>query len=299
MNKEVPILEHRVGSDQPRERIDRYLFRVSRMLPSRAQARKSIRRGEVLLNGEAVESSRFVCAGDCIQILSSRRTPPRVYEREIPVVAEDDWMAVVEKPPGLPTNGNKHRTVEHALPFNLSSSPLPDALPWPRPVHRLDVRTGGLLLVAKAAGAHADLGRQFEERLVKKRYRALCVGRVEGEGTIQLPIEGRAATTRFQVVSHTRALRSDWISTVDLWPLSGRTHQLRLHMASRGTPILGDDLYGIEGMILRGKGLYLKAQEIGFRHPGTQAEAHFFLPAPRRFATFCDREARRWERYRS
>jgi RluA family pseudouridine synthase len=298
MSKEVPILEYRVEIDQ-RERIDRYLFRVSQVLPSRAQARKSIRRGEVLLNGEAVESSRFVQAGDCIQILASRRSPPRLYEREIPVVAEDDWMAVVEKPPGLPTNGNKHRTLEHALPFNLSPSPLPDALPQPRPVHRLDGRTGGLLLVAKTAGAHADLGRQFEKRLVKKRYRALCVGRLEGEGNIELPIEGRAASSRFRVVSHTRALRSEWVSTVDLWPLSGRTHQLRIHMASLGTPILGDDLYGIEGMILKGKGLYLKAQEIGFCHPGTRDEAHFRLPPPRRFAAFCEREARRWDRYRT
>ena len=288
---------HVVPADAPRQRLDRYAFSALERLATVSQARKAARRGDLLLNGETCESSRFVQPGDRIELLRVGRPPPRPFRLELQVLHDDDWLAVVDKPPGLPVSGNRHRTLENALPGNLEPSAAADALDWPRPVHRLDIRTGGLVVVAKAAASRATLGALFEERRVHKRYRALAVGRLEGEGTVDVPVEGRPAVTRYRALAHGRSLRSGWLTDVELEPATGRTHQLRRHLAHLGCPVLGDDLYGIEGQILRGHGLFLRALGLRLPHPDSGDELNLSLPEPAKFARQLAREQRRWERY--
>lgn len=286
--------DHVVPEDTAPERIDRYASRVVAALPSKARARKAAKAGSLLLNGAAVESSRFVKPGDTLRYTPPPPTPPKPYPRALDVVYVDEHLAVVVKPPGLLTNGNRFQTLEGALVHLLPPPDLADALPWPRPAHRLDFRTGGLVVAARSATAQIGLGRAFQSRSVEKRYRAIATGRLEGSGTITEPVEGRAAETAWKAVAHHPSSRVDAMTTVDLWPRTGRTHQLRRHLAHLGHPILGDEQYTPADVpVLRGKGLYLWAVSLAFDHPVTGERLSLEIPEPPRFDGLRTREARR------
>jgi 23S rRNA pseudouridine1911/1915/1917 synthase len=276
-------------------RLDRFVLKSFEQMPTRAFARKAIKRGEVSLNGALVESGRFLKVGDEVELLASRRTPQR-YEMDLKVLFEDDHMAVVDKPAGIETSGAKLRVLEHGLLGNLVPSPRIDALPQPRVAHRLDYQTQGLVLCGKTASAHARLGRSFQAREVFKRYRAIVGGRIEGDGQVDIPLDGRSALTRWRATEHTRSLHIGWQTSVDLWPETGRTHQLRRHMASLGHPILGDALYTKE-KLLRGQGLFLCAIALRFPHPVTGEEMTVERDEPHRFVSFRRRETRRWSAF--
>jgi 23S rRNA-/tRNA-specific pseudouridylate synthase len=132
---------------------------------------------------------------------------------------------------------------------------------------------------------------------VVKEYVALVVGRLDGEGEVTAPIDGRAARTAWVALAQTPALRSGWITTVALRPHTGRTHQLRRHLAGLGHPVLGDRVYGAEGTTLLGKGLFLAAVALTLPHPDTAAQVTARMPVPAKFQSFRAREARRWRRW--
>ena len=94
-----------------------------------------------------------------------------------------------------------------------------------------------------------------------------------------------------------RSIKNDWLSLIDLFPLTGRTHQLRIHMSKLGFPILGDKLYGTEGLILKGKGLFLSAVELTFPHPKNNKTVNIKIDEPEKFEVFLNREERRWVKY--
>lgn len=281
-------------------RLDRFACENFESLSSRNQARKAIKREELLLNGEVAESSRFVREGDTVCLKKRPPSKHKIFELVVPVHYEDEHLAVVEKPTGLVVNGNRYRTLQNCLRHNLLPTPQEDALELPRPCHRLDAPTGGLVVVAKTHRALVGMGHRFEHREVHKRYRAILVGRLEGSGENHSPIEGRSAHTRFEVVAHNRALKGDWQTTVNLWPITGRTHQLRIHMSRLGHPILGDSLYALEGgPVLKGKGLFLRALAIEFTHPVTGEPTEVVIDEPEKFENQRQRESRRWHQFRS
>jgi len=274
-------------------RLDRFLERSFEQLPSRASARKAIKRGEVHLNSAPAESSRFIRAGDRVELLASRRRPQR-YDLDLEMLFEDDHVAIGYKPAGIETSGARQRTFEHALPGNLRPSPRPDALIQPRVAHRLDFQTQGLVVCGKTASAHMALGRAFQARTVRKRYRAIVAGRLEGEGRVETPLDGRSALTRWAAIGHTPSLHIGWQTTVDLWPETGRTHQLRRHMAELGHSVLGDTVYCPEDQkLLRGQGLFLAALGLELEHPVTAEPLCIEADEPYRFVSFRVREARR------
>lgn len=283
----------------PPRRLDQAVHERLAAFPTRASARKACVRGEIAVGGRLAESSRWVGPGDVLEQLAPDRAPPRTIERRLDVRYADDHLAVVVKPTGWATSGAQARTLERALPFNLPPPALPDALPAPRPVHRLDAPTGGLVLVARTRRAHAALGQAFERREVAKRYRALAIGLLEGEGVVDEEIDGRAARSRWVAVAATRAPRTEWITTLDLFPETGRTHQLRRHLAGLGHPILGDREHGLPGLVLFGKGLFLFAAALAFDHPVTGAWVSVEEDEPAKFAGLRAREQHRWERHRA
>ena len=285
---------HQVEADQLPLRLDRMVVEAFERFPTRASARKAIKRGEVLLNGEAAESSRFMKEGDIVEILASRRHVPKL-DLELKVWHEDDHVAVVDKPGGMETSGSKFYVLEHALPGNLTPSTQPDALPAPRVAHRLDYGTSGLVVCGKTASAHAALGRSFQAREVFKRYRAIVAGRLEEDVSVDQPLDGREARSRVVVLEHTRSLHIGWETTVDLLPETGRTHQLRRHLAGLGHPVLGDRQY-TEGKVLHGQGLFLCAVELRLAHP-FGGELHVVREEPARFKSFRAREERRFKRW--
>jgi len=293
------MLEHQaVPPDHVGERLDVFASVTFPQIASRKGAHKLAKRGLLLVNGTPGEPHRRLRAGDDIALLADLRPVVPVYSLPLAVVHEDDWLAVVDKPAGIPVSGNYVRTLERALPAHLRPSSQPDALPSPRPVHRLDSPTQGLVLVAKTASALVELSRQFADRLVHKRYRALCLGLLEGEGQIDQEVDGRPAVTRYCAVLHTPSPTTEWLTTVDLFPATGRTHQLRRHLASLGHPILGDRQY-TTGKVLRGKGLFLAALALRFSHPATNAACVFEIPEPAKFASFRTRDERRWQAMRT
>lgn len=284
----VVVPEERAG-----ERVDGWAAEVLDLIPSRSAARKAMKREEILLEGQVVETSRRIRPGQVLTLLESTRSP-RVYALDLELAYVDPHMAVVLKPPGIPVTGNAHRTLVHALPHNLRPSELPDALALPRHCHRLDRGTGGLVVIARTASALVAINRAFQERQVRKRYRALVRGRLEGEGSVDESVEGREALTRWRAVEHTPSLHVDWFTTVDAWPHTGRRHQIRRHLASLGHPIIGDALY-TEGKLFRNKGMFLWAVELWLPHPATGEELHVSTPEPYKFEAYRARERRRWE----
>ncbi len=260
-------------------------------LPSRSRARKLLRAGAFSVEGRVVGTGWLLKAGDRIAFDAPPPHDGRVLERDLDVVYEDDFMAVVSKTADMHTSGSRAKTINRALPFNLQPSTQPDALSWPRAVHRLDARTEGLLVVAKTGGAEVALGRAFEARRVHKSYRALCVGRLEGAGVVEAPVGGRAARSRYAAMQHSPSRKLGWLSLIALEPETGRTHQLRQHLAFLGHPIIGDDLYAGDRPNLHGHGLMLQACGLRLDHPVTGQPLELQLPEPRKFARLRD-----WER---
>ncbi len=292
-------MTHTVPGDVERERLDRYAAQVIDSLPSRARARRAAKSGALRLNGQVVESSRFVTPGDVLTYEGPVLGPPRPWlGLSVPVVYEDPDLAIVEKPAGLLVNGNRHRTLEAALLERLPPVDGPEALGWARPVHRLDFRTGGLVVLARTSLAQIALGRAFEQRRITKRYRAIVAGSLVGEGVIEQPLDGRASVTRWRSVDRTPSLSCVFTTTLDLWPETGRTHQLRRHLAGLGHPVLGCDRYTpADRPLLRGKGLYLWAVGLRLSHPRTGDTIAVEVPEPKRFGGYRAKERRRWERW--
>lgn len=274
-------------------RIDRAAM-LALDLASRNRARKAIKAERLLVDGEAIETSRIASPGLTLTLLAPDAPPPAL-EKDLAIVWSDEHLAAVDKPAGLVTSGHHDRTLARALPWNLPPSDASDALPYARPVHRLDARTRGLVLVARTHRALVELGRTFQERRIRKRYRALVGARIPGEGVVDEPVSGREARSRWRAVNHSRSLVTDWVTTLDLWPETGRTHQLRVHCAALGAPILGDRRYGSR---LRGQGLFLAAVQLDLPHPVTREPLCITLDEPYKFGAFRDREARRWAKWR-
>ena len=201
---------------------------------------------------------------------------PSILRRPLEVVYDDEAMAVVVKPQGVNVMGGRPSLLRSDLFMALRGSPSPKAvvedsgngngikrspdLPLSKPVavHRLDAPTGGLLLIAKTRTAEVELKECFRSRTCKKRYRAIVFGRLGGihadegtgvmpSGVIDVPVDKKEAVTKWQVVEYTpcsEPAAKGFITTVDLWPDTGRKHQLRKHMQALGCPIWGDKRYG-------------------------------------------------------
>lgn len=210
---------------------------------------------------------------------------------------EDDQLAIVNKPAGLPTSGNQFRTLENALIDQLKPSGAEDAMGWPKPVHRLDAPTSGLVIFAKTLSARIALGSMLEKKKIRKTYQAIVMGRPPASGSLDSPVNGQQAYTDFRLLKTVPSLKSGSLSLLELEPHTGRTHQLRIQLSDAGFPILGDPLYGSPGAILKGKGLFLCAVALRLEHPGSKAPLEVSIPAPKKFESRLQGEQARWERY--
>lgn len=284
--------------DEENVRLDAYIAKKEEKL-SRTMIQKLIEDGDVLVNGDVKKISYKVQAGDIIEVNISEPKETGIKAQEIPldIVYEDNDIIVVNKPKGMvvhPANGNPDGTLVNAIMAKCKGS-LSGIGGEIRPgiVHRLDKDTSGLLIVAKNDQAHINMSKQIKDRKVKKIYIALVKGSIaEDEATINMPIgrstkdrkkmavrkDGKEAITHFKVLK-----RYDKYTLLEIKIDTGRTHQIRVHMAEIGHPVVGDSVYsngknefGVEGQMLHAKSL-------DFKHPITQKQMHLEAELPEYF----------------
>ena len=285
-------------ADSENVRLDAYISSKETNL-SRTNVQRLIEEGNILVNGQKKKISYKVQIGDNIEINIPEAKETSIKAENIPVevVYEDNDIIVVNKPKGMvvhPANGNPDGTLVNAI-MAMCKGSLSGIGGEIRPgiVHRLDKDTSGLLIVAKNDLAHINMSNQIKDRQVKKIYIALVKGNInEDEATINMPIgrstkdrkkmavrkDGKEAVTHFKVLKRYKdyTLLKVKIDT-------GRTHQIRVHLAEIGHPVIGDMVYskgknefGVEGQMLH-------AQSLDFKHPITGKEMHLEAKLPEYF----------------
>ncbi|MGY5352626.1 RluA family pseudouridine synthase [Wenyingzhuangia sp. IMCC45533] len=263
-------------------RLSDYAVGIFNTIPSKAGIKKALKKGLILVNGKRGLSSIFINGDETIELLQDESVFKKNIDLKLEVLWEDDYLAVVYKPAGILVSGNKAKTIANALPSNLIPSPQTDAV-HPQPIHRLDFATSGLLLIGKTAKSITELGKLFEQKKIQKTYIAVTMGKSIDNTFIDLPIENKDSKSHYQVIQSTASERFDYLNLVELKPFTGRRHQLRIHCAHIGNPILGDTEYGINGKILKGKGLFLHAKSLEFNHPFTNALIIVTKDIPKKF----------------
>ena len=250
---------------------------------TKSALKKALKKQLITVNGKIATTATLLKGGEHIELLEPELTQPTkqlVFPLE--VLLEDDYLAVVHKPAGILVSGNSFKTIARALPQNLKPSEHPNAC-TPQPVHRLDYATTGLLLVGKTSTSIRKLNNLFEEKSITKIYYAVTIGKMSQKETITELIDGKTSETYFEVKKSVTSDRFELLNLVQLFPKTGRRHQLRKHLAGIGNPILGDRDYGSSGKILKGKGLYLHASSLEFTHPFTQEPLYISSKLPKRF----------------
>jgi len=291
------IDEHTVPEGVSNIRLIDYLPGIFLLTPSRSSLKKALKRSLILLDGEVTVGSRWMLTGQKISLLEDNTSLPKIFELLLEVVFEDEFLVVINKPSGFQVSGNNFKTIQNAILFNLETSGEKDALRLPRPVHRLDVPTSGLLIFAKTSLALMNLGKQLAEHKIKKRYRAIVTGKTPGSGIIDFPINNLEARTAYNTIQHCHSLKTGWLSLVDLFPETGRKHQLRIHLSKSGFPIVGDKRYSEKSPLLKGKGLFLSAVELNFNHPVNGKRMNMKVDQPEKFDALLAREESRWKKY--
>ena len=297
MAEEERILE--VTPDFDGKRIDQCLA-ASFSDCSRSFLQKLLKDGKVSINGKTQKASSKVAAGDAVLVLLPEPEELNVEPENIPldILYEDDDLLVVNKPKGMvvhPAPGHYTGTLVNALMYhcreNLSGI---NGVMRPGIVHRIDMDTTGSLLVCKNDRAHQILAEQLKDHSITRRYEAIVHGNLkEDSGTVNAPI-GRHPTDRKKMsvhaphgreaVTHYRVLeRFGNYTHIECELETGRTHQIRVHMASIGHPILGDLVYGPTKCPFRLQGQTLHARILGFVHPSTGAYVQFDAPLPEYF----------------
>ena len=272
-------------------RFSDYAVGIFQGLPSRKSVKKAIKAGALLLNGEQVESGRHVKAGDRIEWLDLPREQRSVYPMLLKVIYEDDDLAIIHKPAGIPVNGNSFRNIDNALPYNLQMPATEQGMVLP--VHRLDQATSGLLVVGKNRKAVIHLANQFAEGKIRKVYHALVDGLCAQTGAMHVRIDGKKSESQYESLEQIHTIHGNGLSLLRVFPKTGRKHQIRIHLAKSGHPILGDDLYNAAGKTYKGKGLFLAATGLDLVHPRTQEKMHFEIPVPNKFSAMMAYQKRR------
>lgn len=281
------------------QRFDKTLSQLAGI--TRSQAQIAINDRQALINNRPQKNRFEVSIGDQITYQPASVTPIALVPEpiDLDIVYEDDDVLVVNKPQGMvvhPAPGHPNHTLVNAL---LAHSPLSSINGSLRPgiVHRIDKDTSGLLMVAKNDIAQQSLTAQLKAKTNERQYVALVHGVIkENEGTIDAPIgrspkdrkkmavvkDGRHAITHFKVLK-----RYPKFTLVNCRLETGRTHQIRVHMAYIGHPLAGDPLYGPK-KTLPGQGQYLTAQTLGFKQPRTGELLRFEIPLPAWFTQMLD-----------
>lgn len=289
---------------EPGQRLDKWLTTQLDGV-TRSAVQTMIESGFVTCNGKVLSKNAKLNCGETVDVQLPEPQPLDVTPEDIPldIVYEDDDLLVVNKPKGMvvhPAPGNYSGTLVNALLAHCGDSLSGiNGVIRPGIVHRIDKDTSGLLIVAKNDFSHTHLARQIQEHSFRREYRAVAYGNIKTDsGTIDCPI-GRNPNDRKKMavlpnnpgarhaITHYEVLdRFGDFTYLRCRLETGRTHQIRVHMASIGHPLAGDPVYGPKKVILSLHGQCLHAGLIGFIHPRTEQYLEFSVPEPRVFTDF-------------
>lgn len=286
------ILE--VTENQAGERIDRFLADSQDL--TRSFLQKILKEGEVIVNGKSVKANYKLRKGDRIEFEIPEAVEPDIVAEDIPlsILYEDADVLVVDKPKGMvvhPAAGHYSRTLVNAVMYHCKGelSGINGVL-RPGIVHRIDRDTTGSIIICKNDMAHNEIARQLKEHSINRRYRAIVTGVLKDEeGTIEgaigrdkkdrkkmaITADGKPAVTHYRVLQ-----RFKHYTYVECVLETGRTHQIRVHMASIGHPLLGDEVYGRRSDKYKCEGQCLHAMTLGFHHPRTGEYIEVNAPLP-------------------
>jgi len=299
--QEERIYQFNVEKKEAGERLDVYLRqRLSEL--SRSRIKTLIEENFIKVNGKETKASHRVKPGEIIEVVIPPEEEPSLEPEDVPfrIIYEDEHLAVIEKPAGVvvhPAPGHKTGTLVHGLLKRLKGLSGIGGELRPGIVHRLDKETSGIMLVAKNDLAHRRLVQAFKNRLIHKEYLAIAYGVPERKFfKIKAPIgrhpvnrkkmtvisSGREAETIFEVKEAFKKA-----SLIFARPLTGRTHQIRVHLSYIGHPILGDPIYGgLKHGLPKPPRLMLHAYKISFSHPATEEPMEFFADLPEDFEKY-------------
>ena len=286
------ILE--ITENQAGERIDRFLADSQDL--TRSFLQKILKEGEVIVNGKSVKANYKLRKGDRIEFEIPEAVEPDIVAEDIPlsILYEDADVIVVDKPKGMvvhPAAGHYSRTLVNAVMYHCKGelSGINGVL-RPGIVHRIDRDTTGSIIICKNDMAHNEIARQLKEHSINRRYRAIVTGVLKDEeGTIEgaigrdkkdrkkmaITADGKPAVTHYRVLQ-----RFKHYTYVECVLETGRTHQIRVHMASIGHPLLGDEVYGRRSDKYKCEGQCLHAMTLGFHHPRTGEYIEVNAPLP-------------------
>ncbi len=294
--------EYEAGKEYSGMRIDKYLAELDSEL-TRSAVQKLIDDEMVTVNGKVPQKNMKLREGDRIILTVPEPIPPEALPENIPldIVYEDGDLLVVNKPRGMvvhPAAGNPDGTLVNALLYHCGDSLSGiNGILRPGIVHRIDKDTSGLLIVAKNDFSHRLLAEQIKEHSFTRKYQAVVCGNIkEDSGTVNAPI-GRHPTDRKKMtvtlknsreaVTHYRVItRYRGYTHVELTLETGRTHQIRVHMANMGHPVAGDPVYGGKNYLKKLDGQCLHAYYISFLHPRTNETLTLSAPLPQYFTDF-------------
>lgn len=270
----VPYLEKPI-------RLQEYGVGIFTTNPTKSGFKKAIKKQLVLVKGNIATTSLFIHGGEIIELYQLKENR-KVFHLDLEIIFEDDYLAIINKPAGINVSGNSFATIDNALTQNLKSSTQKDTV-RPRPVHRLDYPTSGLLLIGKTNTSVIALNKLFENKEIQKTYHAVSIGKMNLHGKIDKNIDDKPSFTEYKVLETITSERFEYLNLVQLHPKTGRKHQLRKHLLTIGNPILGDKDYYLENLILKGKGLYLHASKLAFTHPITLEKMTIYSKLPKKF----------------
>ncbi len=264
-------------------RLQEYGVGIFDIIKTKSALKKAIKKNQITVNNSASSTATFIKGGEiiCLRIPEDIQ-PKKQLIFPLDVIFEDDYLAVIHKPAGILVSGNSFKTIANALVQNLKPSKLSDATK-PQPVHRLDYATTGILLIGKTSSSIRALNKMFENKKVNKIYYAVTISEMPCSGEIVSEIDDKKSQSNYKVIESVVSERFCKLNLIQLDPKTGRRHQLRKHLASIGNPILGDKEYGIENLILKGKGMYLHAYSLEFEHPFTDKNIELKDELPERF----------------
>lgn len=299
MEKDLNTYEFIIEEDMKGARLDVVLSLIIEEA-SRSHLQKLIDIERVLVNGEACTSKKYrVKAGDAVRVTVPEPARPNITPEDIPIdiIYEDEDVLVVDKPKGMvvhPAAGNYTGTLVNALLYHCKTLSSINGVIRPGIVHRIDKNTSGLLMIAKNDMAHRSLAEQLASHTITRAYRAVVYNNFkEDEGTVDAPI-GRDPKNRMKMavtslnsreaVTHYKVLqRFGSYTYIEARLETGRTHQIRVHMAHINHPLLGDAAYGPKKKALGVETQMLHAKLLGFYHPKTGEYMEFDSPLPPEF----------------